>query len=80
MGIARTAKKYGKPVIAFSGIIGDGAEACNDSECGIDAFFPIIRKIITLEYAMDNENAKNNLADTSEQVFRLIKAFKAEKG
>ena len=76
VGVARVAKKYGKPVIAFSGIIGDGAEACNRSDCGIDAFFPIVRKITTLGEAMDKENAAKNLADTAEQVARLIKVFR----
>jgi glycerate kinase len=76
VGIARVAKKYGKPVIAFSGIIGDGAEACNADECGIDAFFPIVRRITTLDEAMNVENASQNLADTAEQVFRLMKTFK----
>lgn len=28
-GIAQTAKKYGKPVIAFCGCVGEGAEICN---------------------------------------------------
>ena len=44
-------------------------EECN--EHGIDAFFPVLRGITTLEEAMKNENAKRNLADTAEQVYRL---------
>ena len=73
VGIAKIAKKYGKPVIALSGTVRDGAELCNP--LGIDAFFPILRQISTLEQAMDNTNAYNNLANTTEQVFRTIKLF-----
>ena len=76
VGVARAAKRHGKPVIAFSGIIGAGAEACNSKDCGIDAFFPIVRRITTLDEAMNVENASKNLADTAEQAFRLIKAFR----
>lgn len=72
IGIAREAKKHGKTVIAFSGCVSHGAEACN--EAGIDAFFPILRAPVTLSEAMDVENAYNNLRDTSRQVFRLIKS------
>ena len=74
IGIARIAKKYGKPVIAFSGAVRKGAELCNAS--GIDAYFPVIRSVCTSGEAMDSTNAANNLADTEEQVFRTIKLFK----
>lgn len=46
------------------------AVACN--EAGIDAFFPIVRGISTLEEAMDPDTAKANMAATAEQVFRLL--------
>ncbi len=72
-GIAKIAKKYGKPVIAFSGAVRDGASACNAA--GIDAFFPILQSVETLEDAMDKERAARNLSDTAEQVFRLIRAI-----
>lgn len=68
---AELAKKYGKKVIAFAGAVQRDARACNDA--GIDAFFPILRGVVTLEEAMKNENAKQNLADTAEQVIRLMK-------
>ena len=71
IGIAKLAKKYNKPVIAFSGCVTDDAVLCNDH--GIDAFFPIVRKPCSLEEAMDIDNAYKNLSDTAEQVFRLIK-------
>lgn len=71
MGVAKLAKKYNKPVIAFSGSVTEAAYVCN--EHGIDAFFPILRKIQTLEEAMDPVNAKENMTATVEQVFRIFK-------
>lgn len=71
IGVARLAKKYNKPVVAFSGCVTDDAVVCN--EHGIDAFFPILRKPCTLEEAMDTNNAYKNLKDTACQVFRLLK-------
>ena len=70
IGVARIAKKYGKPVLAFSGAVTEDAVACN--EHGIDAFFPILRKIQTLSEAMEPTAAKDNMISTVEQVFRLI--------
>ncbi|MBR3932489.1 MAG: glycerate kinase [Clostridia bacterium] len=69
-GVAKIAKKYEKKVIAFSGCVTKDAYKCN--ECGIDAFFPIVRGACTLEEAMNADNAFDNMADTAEQVFRLI--------
>lgn len=69
IGVAKLAKEYKKPVVAFAGSVTKEAIACNEN--GIDAFFPILRRISTLEDAMKPENAKENLADTVEQVFRL---------
>ncbi len=74
IGVAKVAKKYGKPVIAFSGCVTEDARLTNSH--GIDAFFPILKAPCTLDEAMDTENARQNLADTAEQAFRLIKAFK----
>lgn len=70
VGVAKIAKKYGKRVIAFCGAVTDEAVLCNKS--GIDAFFPILRKPCSLEEAMVSKNAYKNMADTAEQVFRLI--------
>lgn len=69
VGIARMAKKYGKPVIALAGSVAKEAAQCNQN--GIDAFFPIVRGITTLEEAMKRRTAEENLADTAEQVIRL---------
>ncbi|MBS5882126.1 MAG: glycerate kinase [Lachnoanaerobaculum sp.] len=70
VGVANIAKKYNKKVIAFSGSVTEDARVCN--EHGIDAFFPILRRIVTLEEAMQTDTAKQNLTDTAEQVFRLL--------
>ena len=71
--MASLAKKYGKPVIAFSGCVTPDAVRCN--EHGIDAFFPILRTPCSLEDAMNCDNARRNLSDTAEQVFRTVKTF-----
>ena len=73
VGVARLAKKYGKPVIAFAGSVTKDAAALN--ECGIDAYFPILRSVCSLEDAMKPETAEQNLADSAEQVFRLVRTF-----
>ena len=70
IGVAQMAKKYGKKVIAFSGCVTDDAVLCN--EHGIDAFFPILRTVTTLEEAMKPDVARKNLVATVEQVFRLL--------
>lgn len=70
VGVARAAKKYGCKVIAFAGSVTKEAAACNDN--GIDAFFPIVRGVCTLEEAMQREKAMENLTDSVEQVFRLL--------
>lgn len=44
-------------------------------KAGIDAYFPIVRSAVSLEDAM-KKNARRNLIDTVEQVFRVIKALK----
>ena len=70
IGVAKLAKKYNKKVIAFSGCVTDEAEVCNQQ--GIDAFFPIVRGVTTLEEALDPKNASKNLTATAYQVFRLL--------
>jgi len=69
IGVAKLAKEQGIPVIAFAGAVTEGAKACN--QAGIDAYFPILRGISTLEEAMEKETARRNLEDTVEQVIRL---------
>lgn len=74
IGVAAIAKKYGKTVLAFSGCVTEEAGVCNQH--GIDAFFPVLRTVTTLEEAMEEEQAKRNLSATVEQVFRLVKLLK----
>lgn len=74
IGVARIAKKYGAVVVAFAGSVTRDASACN--QAGIDAFFPIVRVITTLEEAMDPANTGENLSLTAEQVFRLMSVNK----
>ena len=69
IGVARIARKYQKPVIAFAGAVTPDARACNAA--GIDAFFPILRGVTSLADAMETETAMQNLSDTAEQVMRL---------
>lgn len=77
VGVAELAKKHGVPVIAFAGSVTKEAMLCNEN--GIDAYFPILRNIVTLEEAMEPENAKANMADTAEQVFRLLKCWSTSR-
>lgn len=70
IGVAKLAKKHGKRVIAFSGCVTEDAEVINDH--GIDAFFPILRGVVSLEEALYKENARANLTATAKQVFRLL--------
>ncbi|HIR76229.1 MAG TPA: glycerate kinase [Candidatus Choladousia intestinipullorum] len=72
-GVAKLAKQYGCTVLAFAGSVSDDAGACNEE--GIDAFFPVIRGITTLEEAMKEENARKNIALSAEQVFRLLGTY-----
>lgn len=73
IGVAKTAKQYGKTVLAFSGCVTPDASACNAA--GIDAFFPILRTVTSLEEAMDPRQAMKNMEDSVEQVFRVIQTF-----
>ncbi|MFL0246261.1 glycerate kinase [Candidatus Clostridium stratigraminis] len=75
VGIARLAKKYGKIVIALAGSVTEDAVKCNEK--GIDAYFSILTKAISLQEAMDHETARKNVVKTTEQIFRLIKAVRA---
>lgn len=71
VGIARIAKKYNKRVIAFCGCATKDSGICNDH--GIDAIFPILREVVTLDEALLREVATRNLTATTEQVMRVIK-------
>ena len=71
IGVARLAKGFGARVLAFSGCVGDGVEAVN--EAGVDAYFPILRRVTTLAEALDRKTASANLSATVEQAFRLLR-------
>jgi len=70
IGVAKVAKEYHKKVIAFAGSVTKDAVDCNAH--GIDAFFPILRGVQTIQEAMNPNNARYNMVSTVEQVFRLI--------
>ncbi|HEN4518183.1 TPA: glycerate kinase [Streptococcus agalactiae] len=73
IGVAKLAEKYGKKVVAFSGSVTEDAILCNQH--GIDAFFPIVRRLISLDEAMSKEVAYKNMKETATQVFRLINLY-----
>lgn len=77
VGVARIAKKYNIPVLAFAGVVSDDASLCNNY--GIDAIFPILRKVCSLEEAMKREIAQKNMSDTVEQAMRLFKISTQEQ-
>lgn len=76
IGVAKLAKKYNKLVIGFSGCATNEATVCNKE--GIDAYFPIIQMADTLENLLKEDIAKQNLVNTTEQVFNLIKMLRGE--
>ena len=73
-GVAKLAKKYGANVIAFAGVVDNDAMEVNNH--GIDAFFPILDQIRSVEEAMDAKIAEENLRRCVNQVFRLIYLYK----
>ncbi|OOB78482.1 MAG: glycerate kinase [Epulopiscium sp. Nuni2H_MBin003] len=72
--VTKIAKKYGIKTLAFAGCITDDAVQCNQS--GIDAFFPILPRVMSLADAMDVSNAQKHLTMTTIQVFNLIGCLK----
>ena len=74
VGIAKMAKKHGAKGIALAGAVIEGAQECNEQ--GIDAYFPILRQVVTLDEAMDPATARKNMVETTEQVMRLVAAVK----
>ncbi|WP_128893765.1 glycerate kinase family protein [Longirhabdus pacifica] len=69
-GIAKLAKQQGIAVIALAGDV-----SLSDShihEFGIDAFFSIVQGPISLQQAIQPEQASTNLLKTAEQVGRLL--------
>lgn len=67
-GIAKLAKKYGKPVIVLSGGLGKNYKALY--KIGVTSLFSIVDKPMTLKDAM--ENASDLISDRIEDIMRLI--------
>lgn len=73
VGISERAKKRSGKVLtlAFCGAALDGAEVVHDA--GIDAYFPILRQVVTLDEAMRGDVAKRNLSAAVEEVLRVYR-------
>jgi glycerate kinase len=69
IGVAKTAKKFGIPVIGIGGGIGDDASVVYEN--GIDALMSIVSYPMPLEIAM--ERAHPLLADAAERAMRLMR-------
>lgn len=74
IGVAKLAKKHGAKVIAIAGCT--TPDAVKSNEEGIDAYFSIVNKAMTIDEAMKKENATQNMIETTIQIFNLIKAVK----
>ncbi len=59
VGVARRAKRYGKPVVAVVGGRADNLDAVYEQ--GIDLVLPICRKPMSLDQALDPQEATTNL-------------------
>ncbi|PJI09223.1 MULTISPECIES: glycerate kinase family protein [Clostridium] len=68
IGVAGVAKKYGKPVIALAGKVGDNIDDLYEG--GIDSIFGIMRGSTSLEEAL--KGGKENVEKASENIMRLI--------
>lgn len=68
VGVARRAKRYGKPVVAVVGGRADNLDAVY--ERGIDLVLPICRKPMGLELALDPQDAEANLICAGEAAAR----------
>lgn len=67
VGVAKTAKRFGKPVIALVGCLREDYEVVY--QAGIDAVFPIIRHTAPLEEIL--QQGRENLVSTAQNVGRL---------
>lgn len=68
-GVAKVAQRYGKPVFAFAGYIGQDVDVLYDE--GMTAIFGILSKAQSLEEAL--ASGAENLSRTSENVCRVLK-------
>ncbi|WP_434578087.1 glycerate kinase [Thermoanaerobacterium thermosaccharolyticum] len=67
-GIARIAKKYGKPVVVLSGGLGKNYKDLYD--VGVTSMFSIVDRPMTLQEAMIN--AKKLISDRAEDIIRIF--------
>ncbi|MFZ7229386.1 glycerate kinase [Avibacterium avium] len=67
IGVAKTAKQFGKPVIAIVGCLREDYEVVYEQ--GIDAVFPIIRQLDSLENTL--RSGKENLISTAQNIARF---------
>ena len=73
VGIARRAKACGCKVIVLAGSVEhSGARATQQNPPLVDAVFPILPGVLTLEEAMHEDVAYENMKFTAEQVFRVM--------
>jgi glycerate kinase len=72
-GVAQAAKKYGKPVIALAGYVGE-VDVLYDK--GIDAIFGILPKATSLEEAL--AAGQENIEKTAENIARLLVMTQAQ--
>lgn len=68
VGVARRAKRYGKPVVAVVGGRADNLDAV--CERGVDLVLPICRKPMSLSQALDPQDAEANLICAGEAAAR----------
>jgi len=69
VGVAKIAKRHGKPVICISGALGPGVEALYDQ--GIDALAAVVCSIDSLEHYM--EHAGMLLENTAARACRMLR-------
>jgi len=69
VGVARVAKRYGKPIIAIGGCLARDASAVH--EHGIDAIFGTVRVACTVAEAM--ESARFNLRSTARNIAEALR-------
>ena len=75
VGVAKRAKKLGVPVVVLTGDVGDGIEPVY--ALGVTAVFSINR--VAKPFAEMKKRAKDDLAQTAADVFRLIRAMKCRE-
>ena len=68
IGVARLAKKYGKKVIAFAGLVDDSSKSLTKLGL-IDEIYEVDRKGMDLQDAMKRDNAIANLKGTVKNIF-----------